>query len=190
MGNVKIRLLKRLKKDYKMVGAVLWFTGLSGSGKSTAAERVFALLTKDKIPVELLDGDEIRENLTRDLGFTKEDRDENIRRIGFIASLLAKHDVIAITACISPYQKMRDHVRSISYNFIEIHVAAPLEVCEKRDVKGLYKKARRGEIPIFTGISDPYESPKNPEIILETHKESIEESAQKVITYLKEKKII
>ncbi|MCF7861788.1 adenylyl-sulfate kinase [Candidatus Woesearchaeota archaeon] len=167
-------------------GFVLWFTGLSGSGKSTIADRVKEELLKKNIPIEQLDGDEVREHLTRDLGFSKEDRDENIRRIAFVAKLLSRNKVGIIASFISPYEDIRKEVRDSVTNFIEIYVNAPLEVCEARDVKGLYKKARAGEIKNFTGISDPYEEPKNPEIELKTDKSSIEECVKQVIHYLKE----
>ena len=140
-------------------GFVLWFTGLSGSGKSTIANAVYNELKMQNPCIELLDGDEVRENLTKDLGFSKEDRDENIRRISYVCKLLSRNGVGVITAFISPYCSMRDYARGNSINFIEIHVATPLEVCEGRDPKGLYKKARAGEIQMFTGVSDPYEPP-------------------------------
>lgn len=167
-----------------MAGFVLWFTGLSGAGKSTIANKVAEKLSEKKISFELLDGDEVRENLTKDLGFSKEDRDENIRRISYVAKLLSRNGVGVLTAFISPYREMRDYARKNTTNFIEVHVNAPLDECERRDVKGLYKKARSGEIAMFTGVSDPYESPLNPEIELKTDTETIEESAQKVIDYL------
>ncbi|MGM5482609.1 MAG: adenylyl-sulfate kinase [Nanobdellota archaeon] len=168
-----------------MKGFVLWFTGLSGAGKSTIAENVAKELKSYDIAFELLDGDEVRENLTKDLGFTREDRDENIKRIGFVAKLLSRNGVGVITAFISPYENMRQYVRENSTNFIEVYINAPLEECERRDVKGLYKKARDGEINLFTGVSDPYEPPKNPEIELRTDQETPEESVAKVIEYLK-----
>ncbi len=173
-----------------MKGFVLWFTGLSGSGKSTVGELVKERLIEKGIQTEILDGDEVRQNLTRDLGFSKEDRDENIRRIAYVASLLSRNSVGVITAFISPYIKMRDHVRGITTNFIEVYVNAPLDVCEKRDVKGLYKSAREGKIKNFTGISDPYEVPVDPEIMIRTDKETPAESAEKVLAYLKEKELI
>lgn len=171
-------------------GFVLWFTGLSGAGKTTVAESVIEELKKYNIDYEYLDGDELREHLTKDLGFSKEDRDENIKRVGFVASLLSKHGVGVVSAFISPYQDMREHVRNISNNFIEVYVNASLEECEKRDVKGFYKKARAGDIKMFTGISDPYEPPQKPEIELNTGCETVEESTAKVIDYLKEKGFI
>jgi adenylyl-sulfate kinase len=162
----------------------LWFTGLSGAGKSTIAELVGAELRNRGRRVELLDGDEVREHLSKGLGFSKEDRDVNIRRIGFVAALLARNGVVAITAAISPYRALRDEMRSGIDNFVEIHVATSLEDCEARDVKGLYAKARAGEIPEFTGVSDPYEPPLNPELRIETAGKTPDESAAEVITWL------
>ena len=165
-------------------GCCLWFTGLSGAGKSTIAGLVVdELRSRDRF-VELLDGDEVREHLSRGLGFSKADRDENIRRIGWVAAVLARNGVIAVTAAISPYRAGRDEVRSWTKNFVEIHVATPLEECEARDVKGLYAKARAGEIPEFTGVSDPYEAPLNPEIVMETVGQSPAESAAQVVAWL------
>jgi adenylyl-sulfate kinase len=157
---------------------------LSGAGKSTIAARVAEELRSRGRHVELLDGDEVREHLSKGLGFSKEDRDTNIRRIGFVASLLARNEVIAITAAISPYRSVRDEVRGWIEHFVEIHVATPLEECESRDVKGLYAKARAGEIPEFTGVSDPYEPPADPELRLDTTGKTPDESAAEVVTYL------
>jgi adenylyl-sulfate kinase len=166
-------------------GFILWFTGLSGSGKSTLATSILPLLIERGVRVELLDGDEVRENLSKGLGFSKEDRDTNIRRIGFVAALLARNGVCAITAAISPYRAIRAECRALSKApFIEIHVDAPLSVVEERDTKGLYKKARAGKIPNFTGVSDPYEAPESPEITVKTGEESIEQSARKILDYL------
>lgn len=165
-------------------GFCLWFTGLSGAGKSTIANLVVAQLGERGHRVELLDGDEVREHLSKGLGFSKEDRDTNIRRIGFVASLLARNGVVAVTAAISPYRHVRDEVRGWIENFVEIHVATALEDCEARDVKGLYAKARAGEIPEFTGISDPYEPPLNPEVTIETAGRTPEESAAEVVAWL------
>lgn len=166
-------------------GFTLWFTGLSGSGKSTLAQYLTPILKERGKLVEVLDGDEIRENLSKGLGFSKEDRDTNIRRIGYVANLLSRNGCVAITAAISPYSSVRDEIRAkTSAAFVEVYVEAPLEVVEERDTKGLYKKARAGEIKNFTGISDPYEEPKSAEVIVHTGAESIEESAQKVIQYL------
>ena len=167
-----------------MSGFVVWFTGLSGAGKSTIAELVVAELSARGRYVELLDGDEVREHLSKGLGFSKADRDTNILRIGFVASLLARNGVTAVTAAISPYRAVRDEVRGWIDNFVEVHVATALEDCEARDVKGLYAKARAGEIPEFTGVSDPYEPPENPELRIETAGHTPAESAAEVVAYL------
>jgi len=165
-------------------GCCVWFTGLSGAGKSTIADIVVAELKARGRYVELLDGDAVREHLSKGLGFSKEDRDTNIRRIGFVASLLARNGVVAVTAAISPYRELRDEVRSTIDNFIEVYIATPFEVCEDRDVKGLYAKARSGEIPQFTGLNDPYEPPLNPEITVQTEGHTVEESAATVVDWL------
>ena len=165
-------------------GCCLWFTGFSGAGKSTIAEIVVAELRDRGRRVELLDGDEVREHLSKGLGFSKEDRDENIRRIGWVASVLARNGVVAVTAAISPYRAVRDEVRDRIDAFVEIHVATTLDQCEARDVKGLYARARAGEIPEFTGISDPYEPPLDPEVRVETAGHTPEESAAVVVDWL------
>ncbi len=168
-------------------GFTLWFTGLSGAGKSTLAEAVAQELTKRGRLYDILDGDEVRTHLSKGLGFSKEDRDTNIKRIGWVASKITKHGGIAITAAISPYRATRDWCREIiskEGGFVEAYCAAPLEVCEERDVKGLYRKARAGEIQQFTGIDDPYEPPLNPEVVLDTHVETVEESTTKIIRTL------
>lgn len=171
-----------------MSGVVLWFTGLSGAGKSTIARLVEQRLRERGEPVEVLDGDEVRENLSKGLGFSRADRDTNVRRIGWVAKLLASHGVVAITAAISPYRSVRDEVRAwIPDRFVEIYVGTPLAECARRDVKGLYAKALKGEIPQFTGVSDPYEPPLAPELVIETVGESPEMSAARVISYLEEK---
>jgi len=167
-----------------MSGACLWFTGLSGAGKSTIANLVVTELRARGAKVELLDGDEVREHLSKGLGFSKEDRDENIRRIGWVAAVLCRNDVISVTAAISPYRSVRDQVRGWIEHFVEIYVATPIEECEARDVKGLYARARAGEIPEFTGVSDPYEAPLAPEITLETSGRTAEESAAAVVAWL------
>ncbi|MEY2807366.1 MAG: hypothetical protein RIR65_1783 [Planctomycetota bacterium] len=168
-------------------GCILWFTGLSGAGKSTLSARVGRELRARGVAVEILDGDEVRENLGKGLSFSKEDRDTNVRRIAFVANLLARHGVVAITAAISPYRAIRDEARARSEApFVEVFVDAPLAVVEARDVKGLYKKARAGEIPAFTGVSDPYEPPLAPEVVVKTGEESIDQSAAKVLARLAE----
>lgn len=169
----------------KMKGVTLWFTGLSGSGKSTIARGVERDLRARNCLVEVLDGDVVRTHLSKGLGFSKQDRDTNVRRIGFVANLLSRNGVVAIAAAISPYRATRDEVRRMSENFIEVYVNAPLEVCEERDVKGLYAMARAGEIQGFTGIDDPYEEPFNPEIVCYTAQESVQESIAKAINELK-----
>lgn len=168
-----------------MTGATIWFTGLSGSGKSTIADLVQAELRRRGQPVEVMDGDAVRQNLSKGLGFSKEDRDENIRRIGFVCNLLSKHGVFSIAAAISPYRGVRDEVRAgAGGKFLEVYVDCPLEECARRDVKGLYAKAMTGEISNFTGVSDPYEPPLDPEVTLRTAEESAEASARRVIEAL------
>ena len=164
-------------------GVTLWFTGLSASGKSTVAQLVDARLTASGHACSVLDGDNIRFGLNSDLGFSPSDRTENIRRIGEVAKLFCQHGVIALTAFISPYRVDRDRVRSIHEprDFVEVFVDAPLEVCERRDPRGLYARARAGQIPEFTGISAPYEPPMRPELVLKTAEETPEESADRVL---------
>ncbi len=170
-------------------GFTVWFTGLSGSGKSTTAEILTTLLLEHGRQVTQLDGDVVRTHLSKGLGFSKEDRDTNIRRIGFVASEIVRHRGVAVCAAVSPYRATRNDVRNMvgSENFIEVYVNTPLEVCEERDVKGLYAKARRGEIKGFTGIDDPYEPPHHPEIELDTVHHTAEENAHKIIDYLIER---
>ncbi|MBC6421090.1 MAG: adenylyl-sulfate kinase [Hormoscilla sp. SP12CHS1] len=167
-------------------GVTLWFTGLSGAGKTTISRAVAEALRSKRYPLEILDGDIIRQNLTKGLGFSKEDRDENIRRIGFVSHLLTRNGVIVLVSAISPYRQIRQEVREKVKDFVEVYVNAPLAVCEERDVKGLYKRARAGEIKAFTGISDPYEPPVNPEIECRTDKEELSESVAKVLHKLQE----
>ena len=165
-------------------GFCLWFTGLSGSGKSTIAAGVVDELRRRGHRVELLDGDEVRENLSAGLGFSRADRDTNIRRIGWVAALLARNGVVAVTAAISPYRSVRDEVRAKIDRFVEVYVDTPIEVCEERDVKGLYAKARAGEISEFTGVSDPYEPPLAPEVRVVTQDRDASASAVQVVDYL------
>ena len=167
-------------------GVTVWLTGLSGAGKTTIARTVEEKLKARNCQVEVLDGDLIRTWLSEGLGFSKKDRDINVRRVGFVANLLSRNGVVVVAAMISPYQDIRDEIRAINKNFVEVHVNAPLELCEARDVKGLYAKARSGEIKGFTGIDDPYEVPLNPEVVCESGEESVEESADKVIGALQE----
>ncbi len=167
-------------------GVTVWFTGLPSSGKSTIARILERQFRKWNLKAELLDGDVIRTNLSKGLGFSKEDRDTNIKRIGFVCQLLSRNDVIAIASAISPYREIRDYNRRLVGNFVEVYVKASVGTCETRDVKGLYKKARAGEIKGFTGVDDPYEEPLHPEIVCDTEHESPEESAEKVIWKLEE----
>jgi adenylyl-sulfate kinase len=169
-------------------GTTIWFTGLPSSGKSTIAHTVEKLLREKGHRVEVFDGDVIRKNLCSDLGFSKEDRDTNIKRIAFVCKLMTRNDVVAIAAAISPYRETRDYARAeVGKDFLEVYVRAPLSVCKERDVKGLYKKALAGEIKGFTGIDDPYEEPLNPELTLHTDKESEEESVQRVMGELEKR---
>jgi len=167
-------------------GFTLWFTGLSGAGKSTISGIIEKRLREAGAKVEVLDGDVVRENLSKGLGFSKEDRDENIRRIGFVCELLSRNGVIAMVAAISPYRAVREQIRRRIRNFVEVYVECPLEVVAGRDVKGLYKKAIAGEIPQFTGVSDPYEPPLSPEVVVHSASQSPEESANRVWAKLEE----
>lgn len=164
----------------------VWFTGLSGAGKTTIARRVERVLRERGLRVEVLDGDVIRTNLSKGLGYSKEDRDTNIRRVGFVCKLLARNGVVAIGSTISPYRAVRDEVRADNGNFVEVYLRCPLEVLRQRDPKGLYARALRGEISNFTGVSDPYEEPLRPEVVLETANETEEESLAKVLAKLEE----
>ena len=165
-------------------GFTLWFTGLSGAGKTTLGKKIEKILLRRGMNVELLDGDVVRTNLSKGLGFSKEDRDTNIRRIGFVSSLLARNNTVCIAAAISPYQSIRDEVRGMHQTFVEVYTECSIEKLEERDTKGLYKKARAGEIKGFTGIDDPYEAPENPEVLVHTENEGIDESVDKIIRYL------
>jgi adenylylsulfate kinase len=175
------------QKNTHNAGVVVWLTGLSGSGKSTICHAVHEVLIARGMSVEILDGDDLRKELTRDLGFSKEDRDENIRRIGYVAHVLSRHGVVVLVAAISPYRASRDRVRKTVGNFLEVYVDAPLDVCESRDPKGLYAKARAGEILSFTGIDDPYEEPLKPEVHCDTFMEPLEESREKVLEAIRDK---
>lgn len=172
--------------------AIIWFTGLSGAGKSTLAHRMEELLFDLGCRAYVFDGDNVRHGLCADLGFSADDRAENIRRIGEMSKLFIDAGVIALTAFISPFRRDRNLVRSLvdPGDFIEVYCDAPLEVCEKRDIKGLYQKARRGQIPEFTGISSPYEAPDNPEIIVSTGRDSLDQCAERVLGYLRRHQII
>jgi adenylyl-sulfate kinase len=175
-------------------GFVLWFTGLSGSGKSTLSERVAERLRALGAPVELLDGDEVRTHLSKGLGFSRADRDVNVRRIGFVARLLARHGVVAITAAISPYADIRDEQRRLAVadgaGFCEVYMECPLEVLAERDVKGLYRKAMAGEIENFTGVSDPYEPPDDPEVIVRSDRDSVDGGLEAVLARLVELELL
>jgi adenylylsulfate kinase len=168
-------------------GFTLWFTGLSGAGKSTLAEALAPVLQERGKKVEILDGDVVRTNLSKGLGFSKEDRDTNILRIGFVAHLLTRNGVAVITAAISPYAEIRNQNRKLIGDFVEVYAKCSIEELARRDVKGLYEKAIRGEIQNFTGISDPYEAPENPEVVVDTEKETVEESVAKILGYLESK---
>ncbi len=167
-----------------MRGFTLWFTGLSGSGKTTLSGKIEEILLERGMKVELLDGDVVRTNLSKGLGFSKEDRDTNIRRIGFVCNLLTRNDVVAIAAAISPYRGIRDENRKLIGSYIEVFCKCPLDVLKKRDPKGLYKKVAAGEIKGFTGIDDPYEEPLDPEVLVKTDKETADESVAKIIKTL------
>jgi len=171
---------------------IVWFTGLSGSGKSTVANALDAELFQRGVRSFVLDGDNIRHGLNKNVGFSPADREENIRRIGEVAKLFTEAGMIAMTAFISPYRADRDKVRALvaEGDFVEVYVRCGVDACESRDTKGLYKKARAGEIKEFTGISAPYEEPLNPELILDTDKETLEESCEKVLRYLLEKSVL
>lgn len=171
-------------------GFTLWFTGLSGAGKSTISERIYDRLKTEGAKVELLDGDIVRTHLSKGLGFSKEDRDTNVRRIGFVSELLSRNGVIALVAAISPYREIREEVRGRIGNFVEVYVHCPIEVLADRDVKGLYRKALAGEIDSFTGVSDPYEPPENPEVAVDSSKESVDASVDKVWSKLREMGLI
>ncbi|MCM8774795.1 MAG: adenylyl-sulfate kinase [Candidatus Omnitrophica bacterium] len=166
-------------------GATIWLTGLTGAGKSTIAYALKRRLVSLGATVELLDGNVIRTNLSEGLGFSKEDRFKNIRRIGFVCHLLTRNGVIAIVAAASPYREARDQIRHLIDRFIEVYVKCPLEDCEKRDSKGLYRRARDGQVKGLTGVDDPYEEPLHPEVVCETDKDTLEESVEKILDYLK-----
>ena len=167
-------------------GFTIWFTGLSGSGKSTLSEVIEQRLKAHGRNVEVLDGDIVRTHLSKGLGFSREDRDTNIKRIGFVCSLLTRNGVVCISAAIAPYREARDWARREIGNFVEVYVKCPLEVCRERDVKGLYKLVDEGKIKNFTGVDDPYEEPVHPELIVETDKETVEESVTRIFARLAE----
>jgi adenylylsulfate kinase len=168
----------------EQVGFTAWFTGLPCSGKTTVADAVADVLRERGYRVERLDGDIVRKDLTSDLGFSKEDRDENIKRVTFVSKLLSRNGVAVLATFVSPYRERRRKTREEIGNFVEVFVRCPVDVCIERDVKGMYKKALAGEITGFTGVDDPYEEPENPEVILHTDRETLEESVQKVLSRL------
>ncbi|MBI5048277.1 MAG: adenylyl-sulfate kinase [Deltaproteobacteria bacterium] len=194
--NIKWHHGKITKQDrvnlMKQKGVTIWLTGLSGSGKSTIAVELEHALLENKHQAYILDGDNIRHGLNKNLGFSPDDRSENIRRIGEVAKLFTDANIITITAFISPYRQDRENARKLQKEdeFIEVYVKCPIEVCEQRDTKGLYKKARAGEVKEFTGISAPYEEPLNPEMIVNTSEMSVEESTRAIISYLEKKEYV
>jgi adenylylsulfate kinase len=167
-------------------GCTIWLTGLSSAGKSTLARHIEQRLKEQAVKVEVLDGDVVRTHLSKGLGFSREDRDTNIKRIAFVCSLLARNGVICIAAAISPYRETRAWARQVSGNFVEVYVKCPVDVCRERDVKGLYKLADEGKLKNFTGVDDPYEEPEHPELVIETYKETIEESVARIFGRLVE----
>jgi adenylylsulfate kinase len=167
-------------------GFTIWFTGLSGAGKSTLSEVIEQRLKVRGRNVEILDGDVVRTHLSKGLGFSREDRDTNIKRIGFVCGLLTRNGVICISAAIAPYAEAREWARKEIGNFVEVYVKCPIEVCRQRDVKGLYKLVDEGKIKNFTGVDDPYEEPEHPELVIETHKETVEESVTHIFAKLVE----
>jgi adenylylsulfate kinase len=170
-----------------MQGYTVWFTGLSGAGKSTLARRLEQELARRGQRVEVLDGDEVRRNLSAGLGFSRADRDANIRRIAFVAGLLARHGVVAVVAAISPYRAAREEARRQLGRFVEVYVRCPLDVLVRRDVKGLYARALRGEIQHFTGVSDPYEEPERPDVVVDTDREGVEEALARIVAHLEDR---
>lgn len=187
--NTVRRLNKKRRKNInprKTRAVVLWFTGLPGSGKSTVADRVAGSLRRKGVKIERLDGDQVR-RLFPDTGFTRKEREEHLKRVGYLASVLEKHGITVVASFVSPYRRSRDVVRSLCRNFVEVYVSTPLAECERRDPKGLYKKARAGQIKNFTGISDPYETPKNPAIEIDTSQMTLEKASGRVMKYLCEK---
>ena len=169
-----------------MNGFTLWFTGLSGAGKSTLSNLVAEELRRRGMRVEILDGDEVRTNLSKGLGFSKEDRDTNIKRIGYVCKLLTRNGVVAISAAISPYREVRDYNRREIGHFVEVYVRCSIEELARRDIKGLYKKALAGELPNFTGVSDPYEPPLNPELTVDSELQTVQESLRTMLDYLEQ----
>lgn len=176
--------------SFQSQGFTLWLTGLSGAGKTTIAVELEKRLLEVGVRVERLDGDTVREGLTRDLGFSKEDRDKNIERVTFVAKLLSRNGVGVIASFISPYREARDKARRETTNFVEVFVNAPLQTCIERDVKGLYAKALNGQLKQFTGIDDPYEEPLDPELVVNTHEQTVDESVNQILIYLESRAFI
>lgn len=168
-------------------GFTIWFTGLSGAGKSTLAEALEQHFKQHERNVEILDGDVVRTHLSKGLGFSREDRDTNIKRIAFVSGLLTRNGVVCIAAAISPYREAREWARETIGNFVEVYVKCPIEVCEQRDVKGLYKLVKEGKIKDFTGKDDPYETPEQPDVVVETHIETVAESVTRILAHLVER---
>lgn len=171
-------------------GVVIWLTGLPCSGKTTISKELEKYFKEKGLPIQRLDGDVVRETISKDLGFSKKDRDINIERLSYVAQMLSNNGVIVVSAFVSPYRKMRNFTRGLCDNFVEVHLDCSIEECKRRDVKGMYAKALKGEIKDFTGVQDPYEEPENPEITVYTENESLEESFKKIVDYLKSKKFI
>ena len=168
----------------KQKGLVIWFTGLPCSGKTTLSKEIEKYFQEKKLPIQRLDGDVVRETISKDLGFSEEDRNKNIERMSYLAQMLADNGVNVVSAFVSPYREMRDFAREICPNFIEVYVKCSIEKCKERDVKGMYAKAEKGEIKDFTGVQDPFENPCNPEIIIDTENKTIEENVQEIISYI------
>jgi adenylylsulfate kinase len=177
-------MISNVASETPRTGVAIWFTGLSAAGKTTLNNALRERLQASGYAVESLDGDVLRQNLWKDLGFSKQDRDENVRRIGFVAHLLSRNGIIVLVSAISPYRAARDEVRCRIGNFVEVYVNAPLEVCEQRDRKGLYRKARAGQLSGFTGVDDPYEPPLCPEIECQTDRETVAECVDKIMRFL------
>ncbi len=168
-------------------GIVIWFTGLPCSGKTTLSKEIEKYFRNKNLPIQRLDGDTVRKTISSDLGFSKSDRNKNIKRLAYVAKMLSDNGVNVISAFVSPYQKMRDFTRSLCNDFVEVYVKCSLSECEKRDVKGMYVRARKGEIKDFTGIQDPFEEPRNPELVIDTENKSKEENTKEIIEYLEER---
>ena len=171
-----------MKNDKK--GMVIWLTGLPCSGKTTLAKEIEKYFKENNLSIQILDGDVVRKTISSDLGFSKEDRDKNIERMSYIAQMLSDNGVNVVLAFVSPYQKMRDFCRSLCENYIEVYIECDINKCKERDVKGMYKKAISGEIKDFTGVQDPFEIPKNPEVIVNTENENIDDSLRKIVNYI------